>query len=89
MESTHETGQSVSAYCSGSEEKAGGNGCSGCGKECGTTGIRDRRDDYLNEGISLGKPTRIKNRANACEKCSTQGESRVGRGPAARVNRVR
>ena len=33
MESTHETGQSVSAYCSGSEEKAGGNECSGCGKK--------------------------------------------------------
>jgi len=53
MESTHETGQSVSAYCSGSEEKAGGNECSGCGKECGTTGIGEKSEaDVWNKMVN-------------------------------------
>jgi hypothetical protein len=30
----------------------------------------DERGYYKKLGISVGSPTRIKNRANACEKCS-------------------
>ena len=29
---------------------------------------------YLKGGIADGSPTRMKNRANACEKCSTNGD---------------
>jgi hypothetical protein len=37
---------------------------------------------YLNEGIDDGSPTRIKNRANAWEKCSKNGDCSRHRRPS-------
>jgi len=37
--------------------------------------VRILRLPYLNGGIWEGKPTRMKYRAKACEKCSRKGES--------------
>lgn len=36
---------------------------------------------YLNAGIAVGSPTRMKKRANACERCSRYGGSKRRRGP--------
>ncbi len=35
-----------------------------------------RLQSYLNAGIAVGRPTRIKKRAKACEKCSRNGDSK-------------
>src|SRR2546428_13041989 len=46
--------------------------------------------NYRNAGTSTGKPTRMKNRANACERCSRYGGFSRNRGPsaAARSRRI-
>ena len=37
---------------------------------------------YLYAGIAAGRPTRMKKRANACEKCSRYGDSNRQRSPS-------
>lgn len=50
---------------------------------------RTLRAAHLNGGIEDGKPTRMKYRAKACEKCSRNGDSRRQRDPSSSARVVR